>query len=87
MLECASSCSLTVSYLAGVIMQDQHYGTMEVIRQCAVPGSMVKYNDRIYKVHANTRGKIAISNLREQFIVRDIFVEILLDRKGEPLIN
>lgn len=68
-------------------MQDQHYGTMEVIRQCAVPGSMVKYNDCIYKVHANTRGKIAISNLREQFIVRDLFVEILLDNKGNPLIN
>ncbi|EAS4561895.1 cell division inhibitor protein, partial [Salmonella enterica] len=28
-------------------MKHQHYGTMEVIRQCAVPGTMVKYNDRI----------------------------------------
>ncbi|ECO5816207.1 cell division inhibitor protein, partial [Salmonella enterica] len=26
-------------------MKHQHYGTMKVIRQCAVPGTMVKYND------------------------------------------
>lgn len=68
-------------------MQGQHYGTMEVIRQCAIPGSMVKYNDRVYKVNVNTRGKIVISNIHETYIVRDTIVEILLNFKGDPLIN
>lgn len=68
-------------------MKHQHYGTQEVIRQCAVPGTMILYKSRIYKATANTRGKLTITNTRENIIVRDFFVDILLDGKGNPLIN
>lgn len=68
-------------------MKHQHYGTQEVIRQCALPGTMVKYKDRVYKTTVNTRGKIILTNTRENIIVRDLFINILLDGKGNPLIN
>ncbi|ENG1793528.1 cell division inhibitor protein [Salmonella enterica] len=68
-------------------MKHQHYGTMEVIRQRAVPGTMVKYNDRIYKATANTKGKLTLTNIRENITIRDLVIEIYLDGKGEPLTN
>ncbi|ECG5956133.1 cell division inhibitor protein [Salmonella enterica subsp. enterica serovar Baguida] len=68
-------------------MKHQHYGMQEVIRQCATPGTMVFYKDRIYKATANTRGKVVLTNTRENIIVRDRMVNILLDGKGNPLIN
>lgn len=71
----------------GHTMKHQHYGTQEVIRQCATPGTMVKYKDRVYKTTVNTRGKIVLTNTRENIIVRDLFINILLDGKGNPLIN
>ncbi|EDS5484662.1 cell division inhibitor protein, partial [Salmonella enterica subsp. enterica serovar Hadar] len=55
--------------------------------QCAVPGTMVKYNDRIYKATANTRGKLTLTNIRENITIRDLVIEIYLDGKGEPLTN
>lgn len=68
-------------------MKHQHYGTQEVIRQCATPGTMVFYKNRVYKATANTRGKLTITNTRENIIIRDFFVDILLDGNGNPLIN
>ncbi|EEW1653587.1 cell division inhibitor protein [Escherichia coli] len=68
-------------------MKHQHYGTQEVIRQCATPGTMVRYKDRVYRATANTRGKLVMTNMRDNITVRDYFVEILLDGKGNPLIN
>ncbi|EOY5688486.1 TPA: cell division inhibitor protein [Salmonella enterica subsp. enterica] len=68
-------------------MKHQHYGMQEVIRQCATPGTMVFYNDRVYKATANTRGKVVLTNTRENIIVRDRMINILLDGKGNPLIN
>lgn len=68
-------------------MKHQHYGMQEVIRQCAIPGTMVFYKDRVYKATANTRGKVVLTNTRENIIVRDRMINILLDGKGNPLIN
>ncbi|AXD71511.1 cell division inhibitor protein [Salmonella enterica] len=68
-------------------MKHQHYGTMEVIRQCVIPGTMVKYNGLIYKATTNTGGKLTLTNTRKNITVRDLVIEAYLDGKGELLTN
>lgn len=66
-------------------MTYQYYETQEVIRQCAAPGTMVRYNGRVYKATTNTRGKLTLTNTHENITIRDRLVFILLDWNGEPL--
>lgn len=63
------------------------YGTQEVIRQCVKPGMQVKHEGKTYNASANKNGKLYIYNLTECKRITDIFVEVVLNAKGEPLIN
>ncbi|WP_227317467.1 hypothetical protein [Cedecea davisae] len=66
-------------------MMGQHYGTQEVIRSCVRPGMLVRHKGITWKAAANTRGKLILSTLRDSVVIRDVFVEILLDGYGDPL--
>ena len=63
------------------------YGTQEVIRAVVKPGMLVKHEGKTYKASANTKGKLYLYSLTEQKRITDCFVEILLNSRGEPLIN
>ncbi len=68
-------------------MQGQHYGTQEVIRGCVRAGMLVKHKDQIWTASSNKKGKLALHTMRETTFIKDTFVEILLDGRGEPLGN
>lgn len=63
------------------------YGTQEVIRQCVLPGMLVKYQGKTWRASANTRGKLYLFNLTESKRISDYLVEICLDSRGQPLIH
>jgi hypothetical protein len=63
------------------------YGTQEVIRACVKPGMLVKHEGKTYQASANKCGKLYLYNLTECKRITDIFVEIYLNARGEPLIN
>lgn len=66
-------------------MINQHYGTQEVIRQCVTPGMLVKHEGKTWRASANTGGKLYLFNLTESKRISDLMVEVLLNRRGEPL--
>ncbi|WP_449567061.1 cell division inhibitor protein [Lelliottia nimipressuralis] len=68
-------------------MKHQHYGTQQVIRGCVRAGMMVVYKDQIWKASANRKGSLYLSNLRENTRTKDIWITILLDGRGQALIN
>lgn len=68
-------------------MKHQHYGTEEVIRGCVRAGMMVLYKNQIWKASANRDGKLYLNNMRESTLTKDIWITILLDGRGDALIN
>lgn len=68
-------------------MKHQHYGTQQVIRGCVRAGMMVVYKDQIWKASANRKGSLYLSNLRESTRTKDIWITILLDGRGQALVN
>ncbi|MDZ7320718.1 cell division inhibitor protein [Kosakonia sacchari] len=68
-------------------MTGQHYGTQQVIRACIRPGMLIRHEGLTWKAGANTRGKLVISTLRGSKCLKDFFVDVLLDARGEPLGN
>lgn len=68
-------------------MNGQHYGTQEVIRSCIRPGMLIRHEGLTWTAGANTRGKLVISTLRGSKCLKDCFVDVLLDARGEPLGN
>lgn len=69
------------------MMKHQHYGTQEVIRGCVHAGMMVMYKDQIWKASANHGGNLYLNNSRGSIRTNDVWIKILLDGRGEALIN
>ena len=63
------------------------YGTQEVIRACVRPGMVVIHDGKTYQASANKNGKLYLFNLTESKRINDMFVEIRLNSRGEPVIN
>lgn len=70
-------------------MIHQHYGTLEIIRQCVRPGMIAMCNGRTYRVSAviHERKWIYLHSAREIIRIDDCVIDIFLDSKGNPLIN
>lgn len=68
-------------------MINHGYGTQEVIRACVKPGMLVKYEGKTYTASANKGGKLYLFNLTEHKRITDVFVEVMLNSRGEPFIN
>ncbi|HEF0022014.1 TPA: cell division inhibitor protein [Citrobacter amalonaticus] len=68
-------------------MEGQHYGIQETIRATVRPGMLIRHDGLTWKAGANTRGKLIIHTMQQSSIIKDCFVNILLDGRGEPLGN
>lgn len=66
-------------------MKGQHYGTMEVLRFCVVPGMLVRHEGRTWRAGVTRRGKLILSTACCNKLVKDDEVHILLDGHGKPL--
>ncbi|MEY8709527.1 cell division inhibitor protein [Mangrovibacter phragmitis] len=69
------------------MLTSQHYGTQQVIRSCVRPGMLVRHDGQTWTASANTRGKLVITSMRGSKLIRDCFVDILLDARGNALGN
>lgn len=67
-------------------MNCQHK-TQEVIRACIRPGMLVRHNGSTWTAGANTCGKLILSTVHSSKCIKDCFVEVLLNARGEPLGN
>lgn len=70
-------------------MISDHYGTTLIIRQCVKPGMMALHNGQTYRVSAviNERQWVYLHSKAEMLRISDCVVEVLLDRRGDPLIH
>ncbi|ENZ7758336.1 cell division protein FtsZ [Klebsiella aerogenes] len=68
-------------------MVGQHYGLKDIPRHEVMPGTVVKYRDRIYRASANVKTGLYIHSLIEKTVIKNDLITILLNGKGEPLIN
>lgn len=60
------------------------YGTQTLIRQCVTPGMLVIHQGRTWRASANIGGKLFIHTLYEAKPIRDLLVEVVLNRFGNP---
>ncbi|HBS7433509.1 cell division protein FtsZ [Klebsiella pneumoniae] len=68
-------------------MIGQHYGLRDIPRSEVLPGTAVKYRDRIYRASANVKNGLYIHSVIEKTVIKSDIITILLNGKGEPLIN
>lgn len=68
-------------------MVNQHYGTMHIIRQCVAPGMLAMHQGRTWNVSAVRGRNVYLRTLRETTRITDCLVEVLLNGKGDPMIQ
>lgn len=68
-------------------MKHQHYGTEQVIRACVRTGTLVLYKDQLWTASANCGGKLYLNSLRGSTSTKDIWITILLNGRGDALVN
>lgn len=59
--------------------------TQEVIRACIRPGMLIKHGGKTYTASAQKKGKLYLFRAMEVIRISDVFIQVCIDSRGEPL--
>lgn len=61
------------------------YATQTVIRQCVEPGMLIKHQGKAWRTAVNANGKLYIHRAMERAQLKDLTVELIIDRLMNPV--
>lgn len=59
--------------------------TQEILRTDVRPGMLIRHRGKTWRASANTRGKLYLHSLYEATSTSEQFVQVCIDKRGQPL--